>query len=130
VTTRETSLLRRSQPWTRLNVVIVLAALLVAFAQTGRAQHNHDTNRLAVYINPPTPGTNHLLIHYFVQPNKTFTLQYKPLSATNLQTQPWINFPSGQAPRFPYGIDWAIPDYSVTNRSPTNRGRIYRLRIT
>ena len=101
-------------------------------AGTGAAsEHEHGTN-LAIYAEW---RTNRLRLHYYVAGSKTYILQYLPLSSTNnrgdgLLNAPWVNLPGTQAPRLPSGYDYEMSDYSVTNRNPTNVGRIYRLKVT
>jgi hypothetical protein len=93
--------------------------------------HEHGTN-LAVFAEW---RTNRLRLHYYVAGSKTYILQYLPLNSTNnrgdgLLNAPWVNLPGTQAPRLPSGYDYEMSDYSVTNRHPTNLGRIYRLKVT
>ena len=112
--------------------------LLAAFAMFSRPTaadasggHEHGTN-LAVYI---VWETNRVGLYYPVPANTTCVLQYLPLTSTNnsgasLLNAPWVNLPGAQALRFPFATDWKMNDFSVTNRHPTNLGRIYRLKVT
>jgi hypothetical protein len=112
--------------------ILSLAAFALFSRPTaGASEHEHGTN-LAVYIEW---HTNHVLLHYGVAANKTYILQYLPLASTNnrgdsLLNAPWVNLPGQQAPRLPQDYPYLMNDYSVTNRHPTNLGRIYRLKVT
>ena len=120
--------------------ILLLAALAFFSRPTAGAEagpglngtgHEHGTN-LAVYIEW---RTNRVRLHYPVPANKTCVLQYLPLASTNntganLLNAPWVNLPGAQALRFPFPSDWEMSDFSVTNRHPTNLGRIYRLKVT
>jgi hypothetical protein len=96
------------------------------------SEHEHNPTNLAVYIQWQT---NRVRLHYPVAANKTYVLQYLALSSTNnrgsnLLSAPWLILPGTQAPKLLAPFDWAMNDFSVTNRNPTNLGRIYRLKVT
>ena len=120
---------------------VLLIAGVVLAGRGGRAAdagpglnstgHEHGTN-LAIYLEW---RTNHLRLHYPVPASKTCVLQFLPMvgatsSGTNLPGATWSNLPGFQAQRLPASFNWEMNDYSVTNRQPTNLGRIYRLKVT